>query len=72
MGDDTLLDENAASHIALGHGYTLGVSDPADVPRINESRIHTDFMIGGNQVSVTGIRPGGEEVALLRDGGWQI
>ncbi len=69
---DTLLDENAASHIALGGGYHLGVGDPADVERINESAIHTDFMIGGDEVSVDGVRTGGETVALLRGGRWQI
>ena len=51
---DTLLDENAASHIALGHGYLQGVSSEDEHARINLSKIHTDFMIGGNEVSVTG------------------
>jgi aminopeptidase len=69
---DTLLDENAASHIALGAGYRVGVRDPADHPRINTSAIHTDFMIGSNDVSVTGFRSNGDEVPLLRDGNWQI
>ena len=69
---DTLLDENAASHIALGQAYELGVADPSDKPRINQSVVHTDFMIGGDEVAVTGILPGGERVALLRDGIWRI
>lgn len=69
---DTLLDENAASHIALGQGYQLAVGDPADIARVNASAVHTDFMIGGNEVSVTGVRPSGETVPLLRDGSWQI
>ena len=43
---DTLLDENAASHIALGAGYPKG-ADPAEAERINTSEIHIDFMIGG-------------------------
>ena len=43
---DTLLDENAASHIALGQAYELGVRDAADIARVNRSAIHTDFMIG--------------------------
>ena len=54
---DTLLDENAASHIALGHGYVPVVGDEADVERVNESDIHIDFMIGCNDVAVTGLRP---------------
>ncbi len=69
---DTLLDENAASHVALGHGYVAGVGDAADVERANQSVIHTDFMIGSNDVSVTGFLSNGDAVPLLRDGTWQI
>jgi aminopeptidase len=69
---DTLLDENAASHIALGHGYLQGVSSEDEHPRINTSKIHTDFMIGGDEVSVTGTLADGREVPLLRDGSWQL
>jgi len=69
---DTLLDENAASHIALGEGLDFTVLDPADQKRINRSELHIDFMIGSNEVAVTGIEPGGGEVPLLRDGVWQI
>ena len=43
---DTLLDENAASHIALGEGLDFTVLDSADQERINRSEIHIDFMIG--------------------------
>ena len=69
---DTLLDENAASHIALGHGYVAGVGDEADVKRTNTSVIHTDFMIGSNDVAVTGYLSDGDAVPLLRDGRWQV
>ena len=69
---DTLLDENAASHIALGEGLDFTVLDSADQERINRSEIHIDFMIGSNEVAVTGIEPGGAEVPLLRDGAWVI
>jgi aminopeptidase len=69
---DTLLDENAASHIALGGGYEMAVRDPEDIARVNKSAIHTDFMIGGNDVSVSGVLRSGETVPLLRDGRWQI
>ncbi len=69
---DTLLDENAASHLALGAGYQVGVDADEDRPRVNTSAIHIDFMIGSEEVAVTGITTGGEEVALLRDGIWQI
>jgi aminopeptidase len=69
---DTLLDENAASHIALGHGYLQGVSATDEHDRINRSQIHTDFMIGGNEVAVTGTLRDGTTVPLLRDGSWQL
>jgi aminopeptidase len=68
---DTLLDENAASHIAFGQGLAFGVASQ-DVERINQSEIHIDFMIGSNEVTVNGITSSGREVALLRDGAWQI
>jgi aminopeptidase len=68
---DTLLDENAASHLALGEGLDFTVGDE-DRPRINRSELHIDFMIGSGEVAVTGIGPGGREVPLLRRGAWMI
>jgi aminopeptidase len=68
---NTLLDENAASHIALGNAYELTVG-PEDVAKINKSAIHIDFMIGGDDVRVTGITREGDEVPVLLDGTWQI
>jgi aminopeptidase len=69
---DTLIDENAASHIALGQGYESGVREPGDLARVNQSAIHVDFMIGGGEVAVTGVLPSGDQVPLLRGGTWQI
>lgn len=69
---DTLVDENAASHIALGEGLDFGVGDEADRARVNRSELHLDFMIGSSEVAVTGIERGGGEVPLLRGGAWQI
>ena len=68
---NTLLDENAASHIALGNAYELTVGTE-DVPKINKSAIHVDFMIGGDDVEVTGLTADGGEVPVLRGGTWQI
>jgi aminopeptidase len=68
---DTLYDENAASHIALGSAY-LDTVGPEDRERANSSTIHVDFMIGGDDVAVTGVTGGGERVPVLRDGVWQI
>jgi aminopeptidase len=69
---DTLLDENAVSHIALGHGLDFAVDDAGDRERVNASQLHIDFMIGSDEVSVTGITSAGDEVPLLRRGAWQI
>lgn len=68
----TLLDENAASHLAFGDAYSSPVRDPADLPRINASAVHIDFMIGSDEVDVTGTTKAGETVPLLRRGAWQI
>jgi aminopeptidase len=68
---DTLLDENAASHLALGSAYDKSVSEE-DRDRLNRSGIHIDFMVGSPEVQVTGITREGERVPLLRDAVWQI
>jgi aminopeptidase len=68
---DTLLDENAASHIALGEAYAFTVGDE-DQGRMNHSVIHVDFMIGGPEVQVDGVTGGGERVPVLRGGVWQV
>lgn len=68
----TLLDENAACHLALGDAYSTPVADPADVARINSSEIHIDFMVGSDDVAVTGVTKAGAEVPLLRGGAWQV
>ena len=67
---DTLLDENAASHIALGHGF--GFLAPDTPERVNESTIHLDFMIGSPEMRITGITRSGERVPVLIEGHWQI
>lgn len=68
---DTLLDENAASHIALGNAYAFNAGE-ADRGRLNTSAIHLDFMIGSDEVEVTGLTHGGARLPVLRGGSWQI
>jgi aminopeptidase len=69
---DTLIDENAASHIALGTGYQLAVDDEADKARVNVSQIHVDFMIGSPELEVDGLTAEGSRVPILRGGDWQL
>jgi aminopeptidase len=69
---DTLLDENAASHLALGAAYRFALDDEGDQERANRSAIHIDFMVGSEQIDVDGITAAGEVVPVLRDGRWQL
>jgi aminopeptidase len=68
---DTLLDENAASHIALGNGFPFLVQGD-DIGRVNKSGTHVDFMIGSPELEVDGVTSSGERVPVLRAGDWQI
>ena len=68
---ETLLDENAASHIALGNGFPFAV-EGRDVDRVNRSGTHVDFMIGSSELEVDGVSADGERVPVLRGGAWQI
>ena len=68
---NTLYDENAASHIALGQGFPFLLDDD-DRERSNESKIHIDFMIGSNELTLTGITPAGDRVPVLAGGSWQL
>jgi aminopeptidase len=76
---NTLFDENATCHIAYGSGYTMAVDGAAEKSAeeqlamgISQSKIHTDFMIGGPEVDVYGITLGGDEVLIIRDDAWRI
>ena len=67
----TLFDENAASHLALGSAYLETVGDE-DRPRVNRSAIHVDFMVGSDEVAVTGLARDGTRTPVLRRGEWQL
>ena len=70
---DTLIDENAASHIALGRAFPFLADDEETAARMNESDIHIDFMIGRPDLTVTGITTDGERVSRSSSkGAWQI
>ncbi len=69
---DTLIDENAASHIALGGGLAMALRDRSAVSEINRSAIHIDLMIGSPELDVDGITDSGEHVPVLRGGAWKV
>ena len=73
---NTLFDENAACHLALGRGYTSNIEnygsytlDELRAMGVNDSMVHEDFMIGSADLAVTGIRATGERVPIFTDGG---
>jgi aminopeptidase len=68
---NTLLDENAAAHIAFGSGFG-GTRSKTPVRAVNRSNIHLDVMIGGPELEATGFDARGRRIPLIREGAWQI
>ena len=76
---DTLFDENAASHIALGSAIAQAIPRAAGLAGaarheqgINSSSLHADFMIGSPEVNVWGVSAGGDETPILAGGDWVL
>ena len=76
---DTLFDENAAAHIALGAAIVQGVDGAMALSQeerqargVNQSSIHTDFMIGSRELDVSGVDKEGQESPILRKGDWVL
>ena len=74
---ETLFDENAASHLALGSAYRTNLAggvalsdDEAVAAGLNDSLSHVDFMIGSSQLDVDGLTPEGHREPLMRSGEW--
>lgn len=74
---NTLFDENAASHVALGQAYSTCLKggekmSPEELAKrgANESLIHVDWMIGSGAMNVDGIFPDGSAEPLMRNGEW--
>jgi len=68
---NTLLDENAATHIAFGSGFG-GTRSETPARAVNNSRIHLDVMIGGPELEATGFDARGRRIPLICEGTWQI
>jgi aminopeptidase len=74
---NTLFDENAASHVALGTAYKFTVAGgdamtEEQFERVggNRSVTHVDFMIGSSELDIDGVREGGSSEPLMRHGNW--
>ena len=74
---NTLFDENAASHIALGQAYSTCLKNGAtmDAEQLaalgaNASLIHVDWMIGSGEMDVDGVSANGRSEPLMRSGEW--
>ena len=74
---NTLFDENAACHLALGRGYTNTVKNFASYGReqfaamgINDSSVHVDFMVGTRDLFITGVTKEGARLPIFERGNW--
>ena len=76
---NTLFDENASCHLALGRGfnnclenYEQYTNEQCREMGVNNSMIHVDFMIGSKDMSIVGITSDGKRVQIFKDGNWSI
>lgn len=76
---NTLYDENASCHVALGRSFPNAIKDGKSLSKeelmdkgLNQSMIHVDFMMGGSDLSIDGIKEDGTVEPVFRDGNWVI
>lgn len=74
---NTLYDENASCHLALGMGFTNCIKDYENYEKeelnamgINDSMIHVDFMIGSKDLDIVGETIDGKKIQIFKDGNW--
>lgn len=74
---NTLYDENASCHFAIGSAYSSCIEGGNDIAKedfdkygINDSLTHVDFMVGSADLDIVGITHDGEEIQIFRDGNW--
>ena len=76
---NTLFDENASCHLALGRGFSNCIKDyekysqdDFDKMGVNNSMIHVDFMIGSDSLDIVGTTADGKQVQIFKNGKWSI
>lgn len=74
---NTLFDENASNHLALGAAYAFSVEGGTEMTDeelaeagLNRSQTHVDFMVGSDKMNIDGIREDGSTVPVFRNGNW--
>lgn len=74
---NTLFDENASNHLAIGSGYAFNIDGGKDMSRealaalgLNNSTTHVDFMIGSAEMDIDGFAEDGQAVPVFRKGNW--
>ncbi|MDY2888241.1 MAG: aminopeptidase [Candidatus Caccosoma sp.] len=76
---NTLFDENASCHLALGNAYSMNIEGGVDAKEddliplgYNKSIVHVDFMIGSSDLSIIGVKENNEEVVVFENGDFKI
>lgn len=76
---NTLFDENAACHFALGAGFPDCIKGGLEMSReqlkevkMNDSMIHVDFMVGTSDLDIVGVTKDGKKIQIFKDGNWAI
>ncbi|SHG39284.1 aminopeptidase [Ornithinibacillus halophilus] len=76
---NTLFDENASCHIALGKAYPTNLKggsamneEELDKHGVNDSLTHVDFMIGSEELDIDGVKEDGSTEAVFRNGTWAL
>ena len=69
---DTLYDENAGAHVAWGQGFAMCAPEGGSGDLVNSSSVHTDVVVGGPGVSITGVTADGRRVGLVEDDVWAL
>ncbi|WP_413381285.1 aminopeptidase [Alkalihalobacillus sp. 1P02AB] len=74
---NTLFDENASNHLALGAAYAFSIEGGKEMSKaeleengLNTSITHVDFMMGSAKMNIDGIKADGSKEAVFRDGNW--
>lgn len=74
---NTLFDENASNHLALGSAYAFSLQGGTEMSEeelaahgLNRSQTHVDFMVGSDKMNIDGIKKDGSKVPIFRNGDW--